>query len=105
MNFRSIGFVMGTMLLVTGGALLIPALCAVIYGEGDLSALLASAAIAVAAGLPLRLGFADARELDTRDAIFIAAFGWVVISAVSALPLPGACILIGVSSAKIACPR
>ena len=86
MNFRSIGFVMGTLLLVTGGALLIPALCAVIYGEGDLNALLASSAIAVAAGLPLRLGFADARELDTRDAIVIAAFGWVVISAVSALP-------------------
>jgi len=86
MNYRSIGFVMGTLLLVTGGALLIPCFCSLIYREGDLPALVASAVIAIAAGLPLRLGFSDARELDTRDAVVIAAFGWVVISAVSALP-------------------
>jgi len=86
MNFRAIAFVMGTLLLVTGGALLIPALCAVIYGEGDLVALLISAAIAGAIGLPLRLRFARGSVLETRDAIVIAAFGWIIISAVSALP-------------------
>ncbi len=86
MNFRSIAFVMGTLLLVTAGALVIPALCSIIYGERDLHALLISAAVAAAVGLPLRLKFRDARELDTRDAIVIAAFGWIVISAVSALP-------------------
>lgn len=86
MNYRSIGFVMGTLMLVTGGALFLPCVCSMIYGEGDLAALAASAAIAIAVGLPLRLGFSDSRELDTRDAIVIAAFGWVIISAVSALP-------------------
>ncbi len=77
---------MGTLLLVTGGAMLFPALCALIYGEGDLAALLISAVVAGAAGLPLRLLFKRNRELHTRDAIFIASFGWIVISAVSALP-------------------
>ena len=37
-------------------------------------------------GLPLRLKFSHGNVLDTRDAIAIAAFGWIVISAVSALP-------------------
>ncbi len=86
MNFRAIAYVMGTLLLVTGGALLVPALCAAIYGEGDLAAILISAVIAGAIGLPLRLGFARGSVLETRDAIVIAAFGWIIISAVSALP-------------------
>jgi trk system potassium uptake protein TrkH len=85
-NFRSIGFVMGTLLLVTGGALLFPCLCSMVYREGDLAALAISSIIALAVGLPLRLGFSDARDLDTRDAIVIAAFGWIIISAFSALP-------------------
>ena len=86
MNFRGIAFVMGTLLVVTGVAMLAPALVAVIYGEGDLSALLISALVACILGLPLRLGFAHGNVLDTRDAIVIAAFGWIVISAVSTLP-------------------
>jgi len=86
MNFRGIAYVMGTLLVVTGGAMLAPVLVAVIYGEGDLAALTVSAVIACAIGLPLRLKFAHGNVLDTRDAIVIAAFGWVVISAVSTLP-------------------
>jgi trk/ktr system potassium uptake protein len=86
MNLRAIAYVMGTLLLVTGGALLIPAVCAAIYGEGDLASLLISAVIAGAIGLPLRLIFARDSVLETRDAIVIAAFGWIIISAVSALP-------------------
>jgi len=86
MNLRAIAYVMGTLLVVTGGALLIPALLAAFYGEGDFFALLISAAVAGAAGLPLRLLSPLDRDLGTRDAIVIAAFGWVVISAVSALP-------------------
>jgi trk system potassium uptake protein TrkH len=77
---------MGTLLLVTSGAMLLPVGCALIYGEDDLVALLVSAVVAGAIGLPLRLRFAEGHELGTRDAIVIAAFGWIVISAVSALP-------------------
>jgi len=86
MNPRGIAYVMGTLLIVTGVSMLAPAVCAAIYGEGDLAALLVSAAAACAVGLPLRLKFAQAEVLETRDAIFIAAFGWIVISAVSTVP-------------------
>jgi trk system potassium uptake protein TrkH len=86
MNLRAIAYVMGTLLLVTGGAQLFPALCALIYGEDDLVPLLLSAATAGVIGLPLRLVFRRDQELGIRDAFVIAAFGWVLISAVSALP-------------------
>jgi trk system potassium uptake protein TrkH len=86
MNPRGIAYVMGTLLVVTGVAMLFPAVCAVIYEGDDLAALLISAAVAIAIGLPLRLMFRRDHMLHTRDAIAIAAFGWIIISAVSALP-------------------
>jgi trk system potassium uptake protein TrkH len=86
MNPRGIAYVMGTLLVVTGGALLFPALYAAYYGDGDLAALLISATISAAIGLPMRLSFRHDQVLHTRDAIVIAAFGWIIISAVSALP-------------------
>ena len=79
MNYRGIAYVMGTLLVVTGVAMLAPAFVAGIYGEGDLSALLISAVVSCSIGLPLRLGFSHGNVLDTRDAIAIAAFGWLTM--------------------------
>ncbi len=87
MNYRAIVHVMGTLLLVTAGALLLPAVCSLCYGaEGDLFALLVSAGLCAAAGGPLWWLFRKHQDLGTRDALFIAAFGWVLVSAFSALP-------------------
>ena len=87
LHYRSIAFVMGTLLLVTAGAMLLPALCSLFYGyEGDLPALLISALITAGVGLPLWWFFRRDPDLDLTDAFVIAAFGWVVVSAFSALP-------------------
>ena len=86
MHFRSIAHVIGTLLLVTSVAMLPPIVTSLIYQEGDLSALLVSAAVAFGVGLPLWWFSLWDHELTFRDAIIIAVFGWVVISAVSALP-------------------
>jgi trk system potassium uptake protein TrkH len=87
MNARGIAYVMGVLLLVTAGAMLVPALVAVIYwGEGDLTSILISSGISAALGLPLWLAFRRNQELEIRDAFVIATFGWTVVSAVSALP-------------------
>ena len=86
MHFRSIAHVIGTLLMVTSVAMLLPIVTSLIYQEDDLSALLVSAAVAFGVGLPLwRFSLWD-HELTFRDAVIIAVFGWVVISAVSALP-------------------
>ena len=87
MNYRSIAHVMGTLLLVTAGAMILPILCSLSYGsEGDLPALLISAAITAGIGLPVWWSFRRHQELDIREAFAIAFFGWILISAVSALP-------------------
>ena len=51
-----------------------------------MSALLVSAAVAFGVGLPFWWFSLWDHELTFRDAVVIAVFGWVVISAVSALP-------------------
>ena len=87
MNYRSIAHVMGTLLLVTASAMLLPAICTLFYdNEGDLPAILISAAITAGLGAPLFFVFRSDTDLHIRDAFFIAAFGWIIISAVSALP-------------------
>jgi len=83
----SIAFVMGTMLLVIAAAMLMPIVCALLYsGEGDLVPLLISAAVTAVVGAPLWYLFRRAPDLTHRDAIVVAVFGWVIISAVSTLP-------------------
>lgn len=87
MNFASIAYVMGTLLLVTGGSIIFPIICSLCYNnEGDLVSLVISGIIMLAAGLPLWWIFRKNQELNIKDAFVIAVFGWILISAVSALP-------------------
>ncbi|MBW2524934.1 MAG: TrkH family potassium uptake protein [Deltaproteobacteria bacterium] len=87
MNLRSVARVMGTLLLVTGVAMLLPIICSLLYGnEGDLWPLVWSAVIAVGFGLPPAWRYRHEERLGMRDAFILAVFGWVVVSAVSALP-------------------
>jgi trk system potassium uptake protein len=86
MNYTSIANVFGTLLIVTGSSMLLPAICSLYYGEDDLQAIIISALIVIGAGLPLKKMFRNDNQLDIRDGIFIAFFGWILISAVSALP-------------------
>ena len=84
---RNIGFVFANLLLVTGGSMILPIVCAMLYpNEGDLYPLLISAGITVVAGIVLRLLFRKVDNLQLREAFLITTFGWVVISALSALP-------------------
>ncbi len=77
---------MGTLLLVTGCSMVLPVVCALYYRENDLNSLLISGGVIIAAGLPLWLIFRKYQELSAKDGFFIATFGWILISAVSALP-------------------
>ena len=86
MHFRSIAYVIGTLLLVTSIAMLFPIAVSLIYQENDFSPLLISAVVAFGMGLPLWWFSPSNYELTFRDAVLIAVFGWVIVSAVSALP-------------------
>jgi trk system potassium uptake protein TrkH len=86
MNLASIAHVFSTLLLVTGMSLVLPVLCALIYGGNDLPALLVSAVVITGCGLVLRLFFRRFTELSFREGIIVAASAWVIISALSTLP-------------------
>ncbi len=87
MNFKTIFHILGTLLLVTAGMMLFSVLCALFYfGEGDLTALCLSILIVGGVGFCLWFFFRDEHEATIKDAIFIATFGWIAVSAVSALP-------------------
>jgi trk system potassium uptake protein TrkH len=82
----SILHVFGTLFMVTGISMTLPLICALIYREGDFLALLVSAVLILLLGTPLWWFFRKHHELAIRDGIFIAAFGWIFVSALSGLP-------------------
>jgi trk system potassium uptake protein TrkH len=86
MNYSSIANVFGTLLIVTGCSMSLPALCSMLYGEDDLTAITISAMIIIGMGIPLKWLFRNNNNLNIRDGLFIATFGWIIISGFSALP-------------------
>jgi len=82
----SILHVFGTLFTVTGISMIFPLICASIYREGDFASLLFSMVLIIFLGSPLWWGFRKHHDLGIKDGIFIAAFGWVLVSALSGLP-------------------
>jgi len=86
MNYTTIANVLGKLLIVTGTSLIFPLICSLYYGEDDLYALVITAVITLLLGLPLYRFFRRYNELNIKDGFFIAVFGWILISVVSAFP-------------------
>ena len=86
MHYAAISHVLGKLLIVTGASMILPVFCSIYYQGGDLYALSVSALITVLLGLPFWWFFRDPQELHVKDGIFMATFGWVIVSAVSGLP-------------------
>ncbi|MCP3956543.1 MAG: TrkH family potassium uptake protein [bacterium] len=87
MNPVAILKVVGTLLVVTGSSMVLPFFWSLYYGEDDRLPILFSAVIIVALGLAVRFAVRRGNpELQIKDGLFVAFFGWIVVSAVSALP-------------------
>ena len=86
MNYPSIAYVFGVLLIVTGGSMGLPVITSLYYQEGDLFSIAITGILTIAAGLPLAWFFRKSHEVNMRDGFFIAVFGWVLISAVSGIP-------------------
>jgi len=86
MHFSSIAHVMGLLLIITGFSMAFPVACSLFYQESDLLPLLYSSAITLGIGLPTFFIFRKSNDLDIKDGFFIAVFGWIVVSAFSAIP-------------------
>ena len=86
MNFASIAHVLGTLLIVTGSSMALPLAWSLYYSGSDRFSIFISAIVILLLGWPLWKFFRRHHELNIKDGFFIAVFGWVLISAVSALP-------------------
>ncbi len=86
MNYPSIANVFGTLLIVTGSSMVFPAICSLLYGEDDFTAITLAALLIVGLGFPLKRIFKNNNTLHIREGLFIATFGWIIISAFSTLP-------------------
>ena len=86
MNPKSVVNVLGKLLMVIGSSMLLPLLVSLYYREGDFSSILVSAILVVAAGCPAWWFFRKEFDLHIKDGFILAVFGWILISAVSALP-------------------
>jgi trk system potassium uptake protein TrkH len=86
MNYQAITNVLGKLLIVTGGSMIFPLICSLYYGENDLYAITVTGCLTVGFGLSVWWFFRRYHDLNIKDGFFIAVFGWVLISAVSALP-------------------
>ena len=86
MNYNTIANVIGKLLIVTGCSMAFPLACSLYFGEDDFYAIGITALLIIFLGLPLWRFFRRSERLNIKDGFFIAVFGWVLISAVSAIP-------------------
>ena len=86
MHFYSILHVFGILLVVTSSSMLLPAICSEYYHETDLLPIIYSILIIMLIGLPLWWRYRKHNELNIKDSIFIAVFGWFLVSLASTLP-------------------
>jgi len=86
MNVGTILYVLGTLFIVIGSSMVFPLVCSLYYNEGDFFSILISALIIIALGLPLWWFFRKDTEANIKDGFFVAFFGWILVSALSALP-------------------
>lgn len=86
MNYGSITHVLGILLVVTGSSMSLPLFCSWYYHEPDFTSILYSGLITLTTGLAVKLASRKNFDLSIKDGIVIAVFGWLLVSAFSALP-------------------
>ena len=88
MNYGRVFFILGTFQYLLAGLLLLPLVCALIYGEMDqLMAFLLPAGAAIATGYALRYGTRSApRALYRREGLLVVVGCWLSACLAGALP-------------------
>ncbi len=85
MNYRTVGYLFGVLLLLEAGMLTAPLLCAVVYGEALTPFLYTMAALA-AVGLPLVLQRPKNTRIFALEGFLCVAGAWVLLSLFGCLP-------------------
>ncbi len=86
MNFLSVEFIVGRLLLVCSAAMVLPIIFSVILLETDVLSMLASASITAIIGYSMTLHGKNETSLTNREAIMTVCFSWVMLSFCGSLP-------------------
>lgn len=86
MNYRIISHVMGWVLSFEGVCMLLPFLCAVLYGEQNLWLFLVCMAICLLVGVPLTLIRPRQKNMFAKEGFVVVALSWILLSIFGALP-------------------
>ncbi len=86
MNIRLVLYILGALLIFMGLSLLVPAMVAYIYQEGDLNSFLITAGITIVAGLLMMLVFRSKEEIRIKEGFALVTLGWLFFALFGALP-------------------
>lgn len=87
MNRKMVFYILGRILLVEAALLLLPTVCALIYREKCAISFLVTIGIAILCGILLILpNRTKDRMIFAKEGFSIVALGWIVLSAIGALP-------------------
>jgi trk system potassium uptake protein len=85
-RYRHLVHVVGTVLLAVAGALLLSALVAAGFGDGDAAALLGAAAITALVGGTARVTTGIEGDLSIREGYAVVSCAWLAVALAGALP-------------------
>lgn len=86
MHFLSILKVVGALLVVLGGAQLVPMLTSLLYGEADWQVFLVCSLAVMACGVILFTVSREASEISIRDGFAVVTLAWITAAVAGALP-------------------
>jgi trk system potassium uptake protein TrkH len=86
MHISAIIHIIGLLLVAVAASMLLPIFWALYYGGSDFGPLLFSALLIFSLGGTAWYCTPKEEDLSIRDGMLVAVFGWIVISALSALP-------------------
>lgn len=87
MNFSSVEFIVGRLLIICAVSMLLPAALSMTLLETDILAILSSSAITAIIGYSMTIhGVNNENSLTNREAIMTVCFSWVMLSITGSLP-------------------
>ena len=86
MRYRAVIHILCALLIFLGAALIVPALIALFYQEGDVNAFFITIAIVWIIGFGGFFSSKTTAELRPKDGFFIVTIGWLLFSFIGALP-------------------
>ncbi len=87
MNFGIIFNILGWIISIEGAFMILPGLCGIIYGEGSWLYFIATAVVTLILGIILIKRKPKSQQFFTKEGFAIVGLGWVLMSAIGAIPL------------------